>query len=513
MGRRGSGTKRTWMRINRNLRPLGDTSSQTRSVLARLRTPLAIFQMLTLAALALVIFVSVLLLHHETDDYFTSLPSYLSSIKIVVPPAAIFLFTYAFAFVTGTALTDAPKAALSFARNTFFQSVPWMAFTLAASTLFVCSSAWLLTASTPPAYESLVNDLLGGSSDNFKIVNSTIDTIRANNPRLASHLTTVTQVFSGRSDVNAGRGTVSSPRVQLFIRVLEGDSDSEWATHPLRTYALAEAYSLFGQTVTHASEIVSSTKVQDPNSPFQHAIGLYNRVKLSSSSLVTERMRTSAILNTGNAYYYMGDYVNALSAWRDANSDKNGNPNLNAWSNVVAALVMLDRPTEAIAEGERARAWAEKTGLALTNTYPFAGILEAMGFAKMQTGDFTGALDDFATANAFRNDDLTRQNFALALVLTKRYDDAQKVLRQIAAPVDGTTSRDLNVAKCVYFIWALATPNSALSSRAANFSIFLDEHRSSQELNSIDKDSFAALMQRVARAAQRRTAVRQSCKN
>jgi hypothetical protein len=130
------------------------------TVLARLRTPLAIFQMLTLAALALVIFVSVLLLHHETDDYFTSLPSYLSSIKIVVPPAAIFLFTYAFAFVTGTALTDAPKAALSFARNTFFQSVPWMAFTLAASTLFVCSSAWLLTASTPPAYESLVNDLL-----------------------------------------------------------------------------------------------------------------------------------------------------------------------------------------------------------------------------------------------------------------------------------------------------------------------------------------------------------------
>lgn len=107
--------------------------------------------------------------------------------------------------------------------------------------------------------------------------------------------------------------------------------------------------------------------------------------------------------------------------------------------------------------------------------------------------------DDFATANAFRNDDLTRQNFALALVLANRYDDAQKVLRQIAAPVDGTTSRDPNVAECVYFIWAIATPDSSLSSRAANFLVFLDENRSSQELNGIDKDSFAALMQIVAR--------------
>jgi hypothetical protein len=53
-------------------------------------------------------------------------------------------------------------------------------------------------------------------------------------------------------------------------------------------------------------------------------------------------MRTSAMLNTGNAYYYMGDNVNALAAWRDANSDQNGKPNLSAWSNILAALIFLE---------------------------------------------------------------------------------------------------------------------------------------------------------------------------
>jgi Flp pilus assembly protein TadD len=91
---------------------------------------------------------------------------------------------------------------------------------------------------------------------------------------------------------------------------------------------------------------------------------------------------------------------------------------------------MLDRPKEAIDEGERARTWAESSGRALVETYPYAGVLENMAFAKMQIEDYAGALSDIATANAFREDELTRQNLALALIIAKRFADAQQILRK-----------------------------------------------------------------------------------
>jgi tetratricopeptide (TPR) repeat protein len=173
----------------------------------------------------------------------------------------------------------------------------------------------------------------------------------------------------------------------------------------------------------------------------------------------------------------MQDYAGALAAWRTATS-VGEHPNLSPWSNVVAALVMLDRPKEAVAEGERARTWAEGSGRALVETYPYAGVLENMAFAKMQIEDYAGALSDIATANAFREDDLTRQNLALALVTAKRYDDAQRVLRKIGAPLDARNTPEDKVARCVYFIWALALNDSAPSIRAANFAAFLGERHS-----------------------------------
>jgi hypothetical protein len=108
----------------------GDMWWWNSALLSRILNPLSILQVATLVTLAAVTFVTILLLHHQTEDYFTPLPSYLASIKVAVPPAVIFFATYAFAFVTGAALTDAPKAALSFARNRFFQSVMMMTCTL-----------------------------------------------------------------------------------------------------------------------------------------------------------------------------------------------------------------------------------------------------------------------------------------------------------------------------------------------------------------------------------------------
>jgi hypothetical protein len=147
---------------------------------------------------------------------------------------------------------------------------------------------------------------------------------------------------------------------------------------------------------------------------FRRAIDLYGEVSNSPNVLAPKSLRISARMNMGNARYYMGDFEGALGAWRAATYGQDGQPNLGPWSNMIAALVMLDRPSEGVAEGEHARAWAENSGKAFTDTYQFAGVLGNMALAKLQLDDISGAIADLATANAFRDDDLTEENLAFS---------------------------------------------------------------------------------------------------
>ncbi|MBV8189340.1 MAG: tetratricopeptide repeat protein [Alphaproteobacteria bacterium] len=465
--------------------------------LSRVLDPLGLLQLSTLIAFAIVTVTSILLLHHETEDYFTPLSSYLASIKLAIPPAAIFLGTYVIAFVTGVALADVPRTVISFARNRFFQSWRMMIATLVISSAFVVYCAWTLLRSTPPAYEKMANLLLGGSSDDLTIVRDKIASIRVADPEFAARLTKVVEVFAERNAVNAGKRTLSGERARILVRALEADSEGDWGRHPLRLHALAEAYSMFGQSAQQNAGFVTLPAMEGITSPFAKAIDLYKQVSTSTSPLATDALRMSALMNSGNAYYYKHDYGGALETWRTAISFS-GHPNLSPWSNVIAALVLLDRPQEAIKEGEAARVWAEQSGKALIETYPYAGVLEATAFAKMQLGDSDGALADMATANALRDDALTQQNFALALIVSKRYEDAQEVLRKIAPPLDAQAIPDSKIARCVYLIWALATPNGSPSVRAANFAAFLGEHRSAQELSSTTSEGLRQLMRQVA---------------
>jgi len=463
-------------------------------------TPLSAMQLVCLAAFGLVLLLSILLLHHQTTDYFTPVTVYLSSIKIAIPPAAIFLFTYLFAFVSGNSLTDAPKAALSFARNTFFQSFALMGTALCASLAFAAYGYWVLFFTTPPAYKDLVDKLLGGSSDNLTIVQKEIANIQASNPDLAARLGRVVEVFQERYDVNAGKRTLSGDRARILVRTLESDATGEWGLSPLRIFASAEAYSMFGQAVEHANGIIASTNAQSPQTLFQKAVDLYSQIGSSSSALVTPGMKTSALLNTGNTYYYMKDYAKALTAWQQANSEQSVGRNLSAWSNVVAALVLLGRLQEAVTEGEAGKTWAEKNGVALTQTYPYAGLVQNMAYAKIELGDAPGALSDMATANALQDDDLTRQNLALALILVKRESDAQTILREMAPPAEANAPPSPAVARCVYFIWGLSMPTAPVAERAANFAAFLNEQHSAADYTKMSEKDFAALLSKVAAA-------------
>jgi tetratricopeptide (TPR) repeat protein len=468
------------------------------SRVSRLRA-LGMVQLLTLAAMVGSLLVAVLWLHHQTSDYFTPLPSYLQSFKVALPPAAVFAATYVIAFLGGIAIGDVPKSVLSFARNRFFQSYGMM-LTACSFMLALCVYAgYGILLGTPPAYDHFVRLLISGSSDNLQLAKEQLEGFRTSNPDLAVRFGKVVEVFAERSSVNAGAKQLSGERARTFIRALEASEDEDWRGHPLRRHALAEAYLLFGQSFEQASRIVGTVDPADRN-PYQVAIELYEGVSAESSPLAPGILRSSARNNIGNAYYYLHDTERALVAWREAMRAGEGRNNLSSWGNIIAALVISGRSEEAVSEGEQARAWAEKTGKAFIDTYQYAGILGNTGFAHLQLKKFDVALKDFASANAFREDDLTKQNLAIALIILGRYRDAQNVLRQIAAPVDWTFSPDANpkIAACVYLIWALALKESPLRERAANLLSFLGERNSTEEMNSFDAARMAQLLRRVS---------------
>ena len=310
--------------------------------------------------------------------------------------------------------------------------------------------------------------------------------------------TKVTDVFAERNAINAGQRVLSGERVRILVRSLEAETDKDWIAHPLRNHALAEAYSLFGQSAASSSYTVALDSAHNGEGQFSRAIDLYNQVSNSANALAPKSLRISARVNMGNARYYMGDYQGALKAWRAATYGEDGQPNLGPWSNMIAALVMLDRPKDAVTEGEHARTWAESSGKAFTDTYQFAGVLGNMALAKLQLDDVSGAVADLATANAFRDDDLTEENLALALIIAKRFDDSQRILRKLSPPASLESPGDDKVARCVYLIWALSMPDAPRAMRAANFSAFLSERLSSEELKNLSRDQFTSLVQRVS---------------
>lgn len=474
-----------------------------RQVLQRL-TPLGIAQLVTLGLAVVTLIASVLWLHHQTSDYFIPLPAYLQSIKIAVPPAALFIGTYAIAFLGGIAIGDVPKTALQFARNRFFQSFRMMGLACSLMLLLCAYSTYVLLHNTPPAYEKFLALLLSGSSDNLKLARDQIDSFRASNPVLAAEFGKAVEVFAERNAVNAGVKQLSGERSRTLVRALEVVDDEDWRAHPLRKHALAEAYLLFGQSFDQAGRLVGLEAPGDRN-PYGVAISLYEGVAANSSQLAPDILRASARNNIGNAYYYLQKFDLALNAWRASMNTNVGRDNLGTWGNIIAALILIGKPEEAVAEGERARSSAERTGRAFVDTYQYAGILENTGFARLQLKKDQDALKDFAAANAFREDDLTRQNLALALIVNRRSADAQKILRQIAPPIDGSFTAEANpkIAACVYLIWALALQDAPVADRAANFLSFLGERHSAEEMKRFDAGQMTQLLRRVSDALPR----------
>ena len=82
-------------------------------------------------------------------------------------------------------------------------------------------SIFILKYQTPPAYEKLVEALVGASSDNSQLVNEQLAAIEKTNQPLATQISKVVQVFQERSAINAGSRRLSTERAKLLVRSLE----------------------------------------------------------------------------------------------------------------------------------------------------------------------------------------------------------------------------------------------------------------------------------------------------
>lgn len=465
-----------------------------------------ILQIASLACIPIILIVVAGYLRIFTINYFMPFDEFLMSFKIAFPPIAMVAITYIVAFLAGVQISHVPATILAFFRNRFFQSSKLMScgiiFTLAFAGVLVGLHAQM----TPPAYDKVVSGILGGENDDFHVSKRNIDRVKSVDFSSYEKLKMISAIFEERSNINKGKSNLTTARYQIFIRNLEAEKSSHWQNHPLRLHALAEAYSLYAQSakITENSKLSRDLFGSRRNSDqlFQESIKLYAKVANTSNGLAPPLLVHSALHNIGNQYYYMGDVENAVKSWGKANSPKlGGKRNLSSWGNVIAGLVVSKKYRDAVLESERARNWADANGKVFTESFNYASILENAAFAKFNLGDNADALRDSASSIALRNDELSKQNYAVFLALSGYRAEAIRVLRQLSSPAIADNLAHIvkkpQAARCVYLLWGLINSDLKLGERLANLLAFLGEIHSRPEIDQMDKKSIDGLVARV----------------
>lgn len=413
---------------------------------------------------------ALLLYRHYTDDWFVPLPDYLLSLKPAVPAVATLFASYIAMIVTGQPLTGAGKALLAFARNVFFQSVRLMLVCATACACVVALAAIVVLNVTPPAYERVVTELLGGESDRHENIGRTVTKLRPVNPELADLFSLAHEVFRTRAQVNF-EGV--QPRAQILYRALE--ARKEWRTHPLALHALGEAYSLAG-AAARAVDHARATKFLDQSR------SCYAAVAMSGSPLATELLRASARNNIGNQFWYEGRWGDAAAAWRTANS----RTNLSSWGNLISAYVAMGSNGMAVAEAEGARAWAERSGKALLEATAYSSIPANAAVASWMMDDAQRGLEFAREAMAVNDDTMNRLNYAFGLLAAGDTNACVSFLRRQFAPVDPPSLPSWFERSAedygAQLIFALAEPGASRLTQVARLSAFLREQRTTAEI-------------------------------
>lgn len=424
--------------------------------------PLAILQILAFGSTVAFVIDGVLLYRHFTDDALTPALTYFRSLKLAFPPIIVLGVTYFYAFLTGESVSNAPKSMWRYTKNIALQSRRQLLLFLLLAFVVSLSTMSILRYHTPPAYDVLVTQLLGGANDDNQVIKDAISRLKSNAPTLSDRLTAMAKVFEERRLWNNENKTPSTFLPRVFIRQLETDSnDHTWKNHPLRHFALAEAHSMLAQAL---SSLRSDSAKPMIVASRQEAIASYRFVMENGSNLSTDLMKRSAHQNIGNVYLYSSNCVEANKIYSQLSISQ-----LNAGTegNRVAALVNCGKIPEAIRVGTEATSRLQGKPEVLKLMRDYVSLLTNTGFAKMIVEKYTDAFEDMQAAHDLIPDQMAKQNLALAMIGLSRPRDAIAILEgdTDAPPVSPESQLQIVIrnggGSCTYLIRAVALAAAA----------------------------------------------------
>ncbi len=449
---------------------------------------LACLQIISITLMVVPVLVSILLFHHQTDDYFIDIWKYLSSIKLAFPPLLLLLSGYILAFLFGASISETPKLVLKYLRNKFFQNPVTMIIFILTSTIYNYLVIHHIKTTPPPKYNLFVSQILGGESDDFEVAKKYLKKIKTLNEVRAENFQLVLDVFHYRNKINTKNLHETLTKARIFVRALDANLDDEiWQHHPLRLHTLAEAYSMWAQAIFSDKKQQSNTKKVDAEwkEISNKSLELYERVYSSESNLSTKLLKASALHNKGNVLLYTQQFKKSLEAMERALVF---NPNTSTYSNLVAIYVLLGNIPKAIEKGLEGKEWALNNGKALRDISNYAGILGNMGFAQMIKGDFQNATENLNSQFNLLNDELSQLNLVVALAFQGNKTQAKILMAKLKVPPlelnnQADRVRHPTVSRCAYLIWEIISDDLPPSQSAAYLHTYLEQARTETQLN------------------------------
>ena len=440
------------------------------------------------------------LFHHQTDDYAVPFFEYLLSIRLAVPPVLALVASYAFIFIGGLKLSDAPRLVIKYLKNSLLQSERTMCLAIAGMLIFSLSTTIFVSTTSPPSYSRFIAVLLGGEQDHHGLVKAELSLLSEKNPSLARNFGLAVKVFEARSALNFKHKYPEPTTARIFVRALSSNlSDESWNASPLRKLALAEAYSIWAQAA--AASPFSNESAEHWGDWLELSLSLNEEVAASRGPQSTALLRQSALNNSGNALLYAKKYEEARTYYEAVLKT---NRNLSTAGNLVAANILLGRLKEAAFYGSEIREWGMATGKALSEPSSFTSILVNTAFAYLLLEEYEAAMHLFVEAYDIETDNLNALNLALALYLAGRGSLAQKALDVFRYPPLDLGEQKARVSEdydsCYYLVRSLLISPDAYPYVAAHLYTYLREARTEEQLSKESEHSVAILKTRVFEA-------------
>lgn len=345
----------------------------------------------------------------------------------------------------------------------------------------------------PYHFEQFVEHLLTGQSDDLSEARNLLQEITSESRELGRGFEDALEVFELRHRLNM-RGEEPDPAViRQLQRALEGTLSPAWKEHPLRYHALGELYSIYAQS--SRARIRSSRIPPSIRDMGELSVSWYAKVETSASQFVSQRLRQSAILNSGNVYYYLRDFEKAVEIWRRANSP----PNTSAWGNLIAGLIQSGRTAEAITEALEAITWSRKSGKSTVEPSQYSSILSHLAFAYWMEEKGDLALDYAEEALAVQTDLWNEVNFAFALWMAGEPSRCVAHLRRFFEPLSANNQAAVVAEResdaRAYFVWFLADADGNPPVQAARLFATMTVKAQAAELEAHGHESVGKLIE------------------